>query len=223
MYHKNCTMSDFRSKVEIYEIERFSLSWLSHFMSWVNWNRKDWCLNNHVIWNFAWQWNRRMQKHTREVACLMIKMLLSCHNTSLLSLCYNIEAIMMRLLEDVNICVIHAKRVTIIRRDTQLARKLQDVWNEWRWLFEKFLINTHSTTVDAHDKLSIQISQIRKREDLALWKSVTRTYLSFVLKSRKLIQSRHTRTWNFLFTFAHNEIQEFAKDCLSKSMSLLYN
>jgi histone H3/H4 len=38
------------------------------------------------------------------------------------------EAFMVHLFEDTNLCAIHAKRVTIMQRDMQLARRLRGAW-----------------------------------------------------------------------------------------------
>ena len=38
------------------------------------------------------------------------------------------EAFMVHLFEDTNLCAIHAKRVTIMQRDIQLARRIRGAW-----------------------------------------------------------------------------------------------
>ncbi|EPS26169.1 histone H3-like centromeric protein hH3v [Penicillium oxalicum] len=38
------------------------------------------------------------------------------------------EAFMVHLFEDTNLCAIHAKRVTIMQKDIQLARRIRGVW-----------------------------------------------------------------------------------------------
>ena len=44
--------------------------------------------------------------------------------SALLALQEAMEAALVRLFEDTNLCAIHAKRVTIMRRDMQLARRI---------------------------------------------------------------------------------------------------
>ena len=39
------------------------------------------------------------------------------------------EAYLVHLFEDVNLCAIHAKRVTIMQRDMQLARRIRGLFN----------------------------------------------------------------------------------------------
>lgn len=38
------------------------------------------------------------------------------------------EAYMVYLFEDANLCAIHAKRVTIMQKDIQLARRIRGIW-----------------------------------------------------------------------------------------------
>lgn len=38
------------------------------------------------------------------------------------------EAFMVHLFEDTNLCAIHAKRVTIMQKDIQLARRIRESW-----------------------------------------------------------------------------------------------
>ena len=38
------------------------------------------------------------------------------------------EAFMVHLFEDTNLCALHAKRVTIMQKDIQLARRIRGVW-----------------------------------------------------------------------------------------------
>lgn len=38
------------------------------------------------------------------------------------------EAYLVHLLEDANLCAIHAKRVTIMQKDIQLARRIRGIW-----------------------------------------------------------------------------------------------
>lgn len=38
------------------------------------------------------------------------------------------EAFLIHLFEDANLCAIHAKRVTIMQKDIQLARRIRGVW-----------------------------------------------------------------------------------------------
>ncbi|KAF4444920.1 histone H3-like centromeric protein cse-4 [Fusarium austroafricanum] len=38
------------------------------------------------------------------------------------------EAYMVHLFEDTNLCAIHAKRVTIMQKDIQLARRIRGIW-----------------------------------------------------------------------------------------------
>ena len=38
------------------------------------------------------------------------------------------EAFMVHLFEDANLCAIHAKRVTIMQKDIQLARRIRGAW-----------------------------------------------------------------------------------------------
>ncbi|ORX89017.1 histone H3, partial [Basidiobolus meristosporus CBS 931.73] len=38
------------------------------------------------------------------------------------------EAFLVHLFEDANLCAIHAKRVTLMQRDIQLARRIRGVW-----------------------------------------------------------------------------------------------
>lgn len=38
------------------------------------------------------------------------------------------EAFLVHLFEDTNLCAIHAKRVTIMAKDIQLARRIRGIW-----------------------------------------------------------------------------------------------
>ena len=39
-----------------------------------------------------------------------------------------VEAFLVHLLEDANLCAIHAKRATIMQKDIQLARRIRGAW-----------------------------------------------------------------------------------------------
>ncbi|KAI5855604.1 histone-fold-containing protein [Durotheca rogersii] len=47
---------------------------------------------------------------------------------ALLALQEAAEAFLVHLFEDTNLCAIHAKRVTIMQKDIQLARRIRGVW-----------------------------------------------------------------------------------------------
>ncbi|KAK4190338.1 putative histone H3-like centromeric protein CSE4 [Podospora australis] len=44
------------------------------------------------------------------------------------------EAFLIHLFEDTNLCAIHAKRVTIMQKDIQLARRIRGVWGGAGWV-----------------------------------------------------------------------------------------
>ncbi|KAK3333294.1 histone H3-like centromeric protein cse-4 [Cercophora scortea] len=44
------------------------------------------------------------------------------------------EAFLVHLFEDTNLCAIHAKRVTIMQKDIQLARRIRGVWGGMGWI-----------------------------------------------------------------------------------------
>ncbi|KAL0473439.1 histone H3 [Neurospora intermedia] len=44
------------------------------------------------------------------------------------------EAFLVHLFEDTNLCAIHAKRVTIMQKDIQLARRIRGVWGGAGWV-----------------------------------------------------------------------------------------
>ena len=47
---------------------------------------------------------------------------------ALLALQEAAEAFLVHLFEDTNLCAIHAKRVTIMQKDIQLARRIRGAW-----------------------------------------------------------------------------------------------
>ncbi|KAJ6628715.1 histone-fold-containing protein [Mycena sp. CBHHK59/15] len=49
-------------------------------------------------------------------------------STALMALQEATEAYLVHLFEDANLCAIHAKRVTIMQRDIQLARRIRGNW-----------------------------------------------------------------------------------------------
>ncbi|KAJ7908259.1 histone H3 [Mycena leptocephala] len=49
-------------------------------------------------------------------------------STALMALQEATEAYLVHLFEDANLCAIHAKRVTIMQRDIQLARRIRGPW-----------------------------------------------------------------------------------------------
>ncbi|KAJ3023309.1 centromeric DNA-binding histone H3-like protein cse4 [Thoreauomyces humboldtii] len=49
-------------------------------------------------------------------------------STAIMALQEAAEAFMVHLFEDANLCAIHAKRVTIMQRDIQLARRIRGPW-----------------------------------------------------------------------------------------------
>ncbi|KAK4231495.1 histone-fold-containing protein [Podospora fimiseda] len=44
------------------------------------------------------------------------------------------EAFLVHLFEDSNLCAIHAKRVTIMQKDIQLARRIRGMWGGAGWV-----------------------------------------------------------------------------------------
>ena len=64
------------------------------------------------------------QRLVKEIACDM-KNDLRFQSTALLALQEAAEAYLVSLFEDTNLCAIHAKRVTIMPKDIQLARRLR--------------------------------------------------------------------------------------------------
>ncbi|KAF7301752.1 Histone-fold-containing protein [Mycena indigotica] len=50
-------------------------------------------------------------------------------STALLALQEATEAYLVHLFEDANLCAIHAKRVTLMQRDIQLARRIRGTWD----------------------------------------------------------------------------------------------
>jgi histone H3-like centromeric protein A len=44
------------------------------------------------------------------------------------------EAFLVHLFEDTNLCAIHAKRVTIMQKDIQLARRIRGMWGGAGWV-----------------------------------------------------------------------------------------
>ncbi|KAL2256165.1 hypothetical protein VTK26DRAFT_2087 [Humicola hyalothermophila] len=53
---------------------------------------------------------------------------------ALLALQEAAEAFLVHLFEDTNLCAIHAKRVTIMQKDIQLARRIRGVWGGAGWV-----------------------------------------------------------------------------------------
>ncbi|THG99309.1 hypothetical protein EW026_g3010 [Hermanssonia centrifuga] len=49
-------------------------------------------------------------------------------SSAILALQEATEAYLVHLFEDTNLCAIHAKRVTIMQRDMQLARRIRGPW-----------------------------------------------------------------------------------------------
>nr|CAG8613460.1 8711_t:CDS:2 [Entrophospora candida] len=49
-------------------------------------------------------------------------------STAILALQEATEAFLVHLFEDANLCAIHAKRVTLMQKDIQLARRIRGVW-----------------------------------------------------------------------------------------------
>jgi histone H3 len=64
------------------------------------------------------------QRLVREIA-MDFKTDLRFQSTALLALQEAAEAFLVRLFEDTNLCAIHAKRVTIMPKDMQLARRIR--------------------------------------------------------------------------------------------------
>jgi histone H3 len=67
---------------------------------------------------------KRFQRLVREIA-QAFKSDLRWQKDAILALQEALEAHLVRLMEDTNLCAIHAKRVTIMPRDMQLARRLR--------------------------------------------------------------------------------------------------
>ncbi|CAJ0895672.1 5932_t:CDS:2 [Entrophospora sp. SA101] len=49
-------------------------------------------------------------------------------STAILALQEATEAFLIHLFEDANLCAIHAKRITLMQKDIQLARRIRGVW-----------------------------------------------------------------------------------------------
>lgn len=71
--------------------------------------------------NFAWQ--------VKEVCSEFVgSEQLRWQSTAILALQEAAEAFLVHLFEDTNLCAIHAKRVTIMAKDMQLARRIRGAW-----------------------------------------------------------------------------------------------
>ena len=57
------------------------------------------------------------------------------------------EAFLVHLFEDTNLCAIHAKRVTIMQKDMQLARRLRGAWGGlgWSWILQTITLLIYAT------------------------------------------------------------------------------
>ncbi|KAL2164520.1 hypothetical protein VTH06DRAFT_3736 [Thermothelomyces fergusii] len=53
---------------------------------------------------------------------------------AILALQESAEAFLVHLFEDTNLCAIHAKRVTIMQKDIQLARRIRGAWGGAAWV-----------------------------------------------------------------------------------------
>ncbi|KAL2201318.1 histone H3-like protein [Corynascus similis CBS 632.67] len=53
---------------------------------------------------------------------------------AILALQESAEAFLVHLFEDTNLCAIHAKRVTIMQKDIQLARRIRGAWGGAGWI-----------------------------------------------------------------------------------------
>ncbi|KAH6624922.1 histone H3-like protein [Chaetomium sp. MPI-SDFR-AT-0129] len=53
---------------------------------------------------------------------------------AILALQESAEAFLVHLFEDTNLCAIHAKRVTIMQKDIQLARRIRGLWGAAAWV-----------------------------------------------------------------------------------------
>jgi histone H3 len=65
------------------------------------------------------------QRLVREIAGDAVNLNLRFQSTAILALHEAAEAYLVKLFEDTNRCAIHAKRVTIMRKDMQLARRIR--------------------------------------------------------------------------------------------------
>ena len=65
------------------------------------------------------------QRLVREIAQDLGKMSIHFHSGAIIALQEALEAYLVGLLEDSNLCAIHAKRVTIMPKDIQLARRIR--------------------------------------------------------------------------------------------------
>jgi histone H3/H4 len=68
---------------------------------------------------------RLVREITHEFASSMGKDGFRFQSSALLALQEASEAFLVRLFEDANVCAIHAKRVTIMKRDLELARRIR--------------------------------------------------------------------------------------------------
>ncbi|KAG9232965.1 histone H3-like centromeric protein cse-4 [Amylocarpus encephaloides] len=64
----------------------------------------------------------------REIAIDMKRLELRWQSQAIMALQEASEAFLVHLFEDANLCAIHAKRVTIMQKDIQLARRIRGAW-----------------------------------------------------------------------------------------------
>ncbi|KAF9247298.1 histone-fold-containing protein [Melanogaster broomeanus] len=69
---------------------------------------------------------REIRKYQRSTDLLLRRLPFS--RVAILALQEATEAFLVHLFEDANLCAIHAKRVTIMQRDIQLARRIRGPW-----------------------------------------------------------------------------------------------
>jgi histone H3/H4 len=76
-------------------------------------------------------WNCADNHQVREVAVNLTSIesgQLRWQSSAILALQEATEAFLVHLFEDANLCAIHAKRVTVMTRDIQLARRIRGPW-----------------------------------------------------------------------------------------------
>lgn len=117
---------------------------------------------------------------------------------------------MVHLFEDANLCAIHARRVTIMQRDIQLARRIRGVWPQ---VWPVHQVTTFFSSFVSYAAWASTASSTSKAHSIHLYNTVSIIFNLLNIKTRLHTTGFRSATFFFLF---HSGPNKWLSQCVNR-------
>lgn len=117
---------------------------------------------------------------------------------------------MVHLFEDANLCAIHARRVTIMQRDIQLARRIRGVWPQ---VWPVHQVTTFFCSFVSYAAWASTASSTSKAHSIHLYNTVSIIFNLLNIKTRLHTTGFRSATFFFLF---HSGPNKWLSQCVNR-------